>query len=260
MITVKEIGGSFTVRATTRPPSVFLDHCALRVISSDRSHRKKFLGCFESAGTLLFSWAHMLELSGNSGASADRISDLLQGVGANWFPLEVNPFKMLERETHGGQNDESLCAGTGFLCNYYPHIHGGPLWLNTVVTLTQDPEIQRALTAVLEGVKREVCQTVMTSRENVRNLPRREPFDTKQPAASILGGLSRILLKGAFNFNANDSVDFFHAAGALVCGDMVLLDKRWADFARQIGVPKDYTRVYTPRQIVPFLDDLENLT
>jgi hypothetical protein len=260
MITVEEIGDSFAVRATTRAPAVFLDHCGLRVISSDGSHRKRFLGCFESVGTLLFSWAHMLELSGNSGASADRIRSLLEGIGANWFPLEVNPFKVLERETHGGENDESPCAGTGFLYNYYPHVHGGPLSLSAVVRLAQDPEIRGALTAVLEGVKSDVSQVVLSVRARARDLPGKEPFDRRRPAATILSGLSRILLKGAFNFNANDSVDFFHAAGALVCGDMVLLDKRWADFARQVGVPKDYTRVYTPRQIVPFLDDLENLT
>ncbi len=55
----------------------------------------------------------------------------------------------------------------------------------------------------------------------------------------------------------NDAIDFFHAAVPLAYGDFVLLDKHWADLAGKLKLPLDCVKVYSPKDVEKFLEDLE---
>jgi hypothetical protein len=142
MITAIKNCEEYGVDVSIRPPSIYLDHWALRLFSSDFKLRQTFLAYFKTKGTLLFSWANVLEVSGNTGLSADNIRLFLTEVGEQWFPVEINPVKVIRNETVRGTNNP--CFAANFLEAYFPHIHKGHLSLSTIVELTQDKEIKFA--------------------------------------------------------------------------------------------------------------------
>lgn len=136
MITITKDEKGFDVSLVVRPPSIYFDHWALRLFSSNSTLRQRFFAPFKGKGTLLFSWVNVLEVSHNSGRSADDIRHFLTDIGEQWFLIEINPIKAMKNEASPGGN--SPCFATGFLEAYYPHIHNGHLSLSTIVDLTQD--------------------------------------------------------------------------------------------------------------------------
>lgn len=135
MLSVEILGDSVDWSLTTRPPSIYFDHWALRLFSSKSEFRDRFLALFKTKGTLFFSWLNVLELSRNTGESADLLKIFLAEIKEHWFPMEINPFTVMEREVAGDCAEISPCVGAGFLKAYYPYIHEKEISLGTVVEL-----------------------------------------------------------------------------------------------------------------------------
>src|SRR5207247_2838252 len=78
MMTITKAGDVLDISSLMTPPAIYLDHWALRCLSTDSLRHDRFLGAFrKSKGTLLFSWANVVEVSINTGASADNTHHLL---------------------------------------------------------------------------------------------------------------------------------------------------------------------------------------
>ena len=246
-----------TVDAIPRLPLIYLDHWALRRISDDNFSRKRVRGVFQEKGTLLFSWANVLEVAANSGASLEAIQFFLNEIGEHWFPVEFNPFEVIRREkgfTHGNSNP---CFALGFLEAYYPHISNGPLSLSTVCDLTQDSTFKPAYRQNMENLEQEILKTFRFWRsEELENdgIPR---FDPNCPTMYVVEGFQRLIQKETFNIDENDAIDFLHATVPIAYADFVLLDRHWADLAGKLKLPSDCVKVYSPKDVEKFLEDLE---
>ena len=258
MVTVTVKYETHDVVATPRPPLIYLDHWALRCLSSNGSFRERFIECFKKYGTLLFSWTNVLEVSENSGASLDAIQSFLSEIGEQWFPIEWNAFEVIRQEESFTSGDNNPFLASGFLEAYYPYISDGPLSLSTVCDLTQDSEINSVCRQHLEYVKAETRKTLIYWRsEDPKSGDVSKHFDPNRPTVYMVEGFRQLIQKETFNIHENDAIDFLHATVPIAYGDFVLLDKRWADLARKLKLPPDRVKVYSRRCIEKFLENLE---
>ena len=254
-MTVTREGENVVVDASIRRPSIYLDHWAIRHLSSDPSNCERFVACFKRKGTLLFSWANALEIASNTGASADNIRRFLSEIGDQWFPLDINPIKVIEREYSSGRDNP--CFAAGFLEAYYPHIHAGPFSLSRIVDLIHDDEIKAAAERNIELLKTEIPRQFDRLRAAKPPL-KNSSFDPSRPTEFVYNGLLQLIIKESFKIEANDALDFCHATVSLAYGDMVLLDKHWTDLAQKLKMPPDRVRIYSQKQIDQFLQDLRS--
>ncbi len=258
MITVDSNRETHTIVVEIRRPLIYLDHWALRCLSSDRSFRKRFIECFKKHGTLLFSWANVLEVAMNFGLSLDAIQSLLSEIGEQWCPIEWNAIKVIRREEGFVLGNDAPCFGLGFLKAYYPHIPDGLLSLSTVCDLTQDSEINSACHQHLECVKEETRKTLIYWRsQDPKSGNISIYFDPNRPTIYVVEGFRQLMQKETFSIDENDAIDFLHATVPIAYSDFVLLDRHWADLAGKLKLPFDYVRVYSPKDIEKFLENLE---
>ncbi|MDE0504741.1 MAG: hypothetical protein OXM00_10110 [Paracoccaceae bacterium] len=260
MITVTVKDETHDVVAIPRPPLIYLDHWALRCLSSNGSFREKFIEFFKKYGTFLFSWTNVLEVAENSGTSLDAIQSFLTEIGEQWFPIEWNAFEVIRREKEFTLGNNNPCLASGFLEAYYPHISDGPLSLSTVCDLTQDSEIKPACCQHLEYVKAETRKTLIYWRsEDPKSVDIPKYFDPDSPTIYVVERLRYLIQKESFKIEANDALDFLHAVVPIAYGDFVLLDKHWADLARKLKLPSDRVKVYSPKHVEKFLENLERV-
>ena len=57
------------LRSFGQAPLIYIDHCAIRAISSEPKWRAHLRETFQTRGTLMFSVVNMLEMARNSGPS-----------------------------------------------------------------------------------------------------------------------------------------------------------------------------------------------
>ena len=246
-----------TVVAEIRRPSIYLDHWALRCLSSDSSFRKRFIECFKKYGTLLFSWTNVLEVAANSGASLNAIQSFLSEIEKHWFPIEFNAFEVIRREKRFRPGNNNPCLASGFLEAYYPHISDGPLSLSTVCDMTRDSAFKPAYRQGFKDLKKEIVETFRFWRSEKLKNGGAQHFDPNCPTMYVVEGFRQLIQKETFNIDENDALDFLHAAAPIAYGDFVLLDKHWADLARKLKLPFDCVKVYSPKDVEKFLEDLE---
>lgn len=213
---------------------------------------------FRKKGTLLFSWTNVLEVSENSGASLTAIQSFLSEIGEHWFPVEFNPVEVIRREKGLISGNSHPCFASGFLKAYYPQISEGPLSLSAVCDLIQDNEINSACRQNLKHVKEEVRKTLIGWRsEDPKSVNVSKHFDPNCPTLFMVEGFRKLIQKEIFNIDENDAIDLLHATVPIAYGDFVLLDRHWADLAGKLKLPSDCVKVYSPKHVEEFLENLE---
>lgn len=261
MITVKTAPEFLDLVASTRSPSLYLDHWALREISSDEVASRRFALCIKSCGTLLFSWPNVIEISRNTGPSAERIKKFLGSVGDQWFPVEFNPFTVIEREQSSREGDNSPCLGDGFVRAYYPYIHGTTLSLASIVDLTRGEDFRSLALKKIDSLADQISGYFSEARRN-RGLPHKVfeqklLYDSRRPTSFVFPTLCQLLVKEDSNFERNDAIDLCHATVALSYGELVCLDPHWADLGKRLRLPEEQLRIFRPGQIFSFLEAFE---
>lgn len=92
--------------------AAYLDNFALIELAkpSEAARRDRFMTAFmESSGSLLFSGTNGAELAALKGNSASSVRAFLDGFGAHWAFVELDPGRVMEREA-AGQTDACLCV------------------------------------------------------------------------------------------------------------------------------------------------------
>ena len=206
----------------------------------------------------MFSWANVLEVAANSGASLDAIQSFLSEIGEQWYPIEWNAFEVIRREEGVTSGNNNPCLASGFLEAYYPHISDGLLSLSTVCDLIQGSAFKPAYRPNMENLKAEILKTFYSWRsESLKRDDVSEHFDQVRPTAYVVEGFRQLIQKETFNMDENDALDFLHAAVPIAYGDFVLLDKHWADLAQKLKLPPDRVKVYSPKHVEEFFENLE---
>jgi len=89
----------FTMRASVRGFSVFLDYFAIKDLAKgDPARRRRFIATLDRDVEVMFSVANAAELSGPQGRSFDEMRTFLDEIGTHWFPVEFDPYECMKRE------------------------------------------------------------------------------------------------------------------------------------------------------------------
>jgi len=263
MIEVKKNGKKFIVTTTIRPPNIYLDHWAIRDISSNPEFMRRFLSFFNTKGTLLFSLANALDISQTQGDSLERIRIFLERIGLNWFPIEFNPSKVIDAEQQYRPGEPAPFFAASFLKMYYPRIHGQELTLKSIVDLVQEGG---SFNPIVKKTFDDLVKLFSSSRDlwNSDSGVRKRAYSTTtfnpdQPTRFIYDGLMRLTFTENFNLNRNQIMDFFHATVSLSYANIVLLDKLWENLAYKIKSPR-MIKVYSQPKLAEFFKDLEKDT
>jgi hypothetical protein len=268
-------GPPFTFNATVSGLAVYLDNWSvIDLAKGDPSRRKRFVDAVCTGGDLLFSSANAAELTGPQGKSFDAVKSFLDQIGPHWFPVELNPFKVIERERSGANRSES-CVSADFMRAYFrDRTKGFTPGSGKVIDLSED---FFRLGTVMDWVaqsdsiprhSREFDDILRTAREH-RTVYERDPsrldqqfrvFNPHQPATFACGNLMRTLIveSKAYQVKKGDGLDFCHAVMASAFASVATLDKQWKRRVENLPKPNRLARIYSGRELDEMVTDIES--
>jgi two-component system, chemotaxis family, protein-glutamate methylesterase/glutaminase len=112
-------GPPLTFNASISGLAIYLDNFSVvRLATKDPSRRRRFLDVVHSGADLIFSLTNVAEVSGFQGRSLDEVRQFLDDIGPHWFPAELDPTKVTERELAGMRTEESFIS-IDFMKQYF---------------------------------------------------------------------------------------------------------------------------------------------
>lgn len=258
--------------------AVYLDNDSIIELSKGPApRRERFVAAIRTRGTLLFSLTNAAEIGGPKGASADAVREFLNSLGNCWAPLELNPWRVIERERQGEL--ERAPISEHFVISYFQQrAYDKSPEGSTVLDLSADSFFQ--LGAVLDWAHEpgaEVTDEATAMDETLRgclasvredfdkdpaSLDRRLPplaFDPRRPATFVFVHLLRMLVTEwkAYHFKKNDALDFCHAVLAAASAGVATLDKQWKRRVENLPKPNQLARVFYRPEVDQLVELLE---
>jgi hypothetical protein len=245
------------IEISVRAPLVYLDHWAIREISSSPEYRAHFLETFRTRGTLMFSVMNMLEMARNTGESYARIRDLLDAVDRYWVLSDPDPRTAHERERRGILPPETFHVPVAIFAGIYKNLPEGTLHLGAALESLQDEVFRDRARAMLERPS-ELRRLLLKARKRYERgeIWQGSSFPTGSPQW-ISDMLTRCLIEGGKRIEENDVVDLLHAAIPLRYAAIVLLDKAWADFARKLRLAD--VQIFAKPQLLEALEAIRQV-
>jgi len=267
MITFKWVGQEAKLEFWAEPPCIYLDHWALRRLSENPTLGNRFFVAFKHRGTVMFSLMNVAEIARDASPQrAQQIRDFLVQLGPHWFPMTIDPFRIIHAEETGNTPDGApACVSIEFLRDpkFAARLATGPVSLAHIVDLTFGPGGDD-LRQVTQQNTAQLRQNIQGWRDeyarNPDELDNKYPlleFDALKPMRGIYYGLARYTITDTFTLNDNHARDLFHAVASVHCAEMVTLDAHWAGQVRKLKLPPDFVQVYSEVELVRFLADLE---
>ncbi len=259
---------------------VYLDNDALIDLSrGDGDRRSRFLRAIGRRGTLLFSFANAIEVAGPKGDSAEAVRDLLDGVGPHWIPLELNPWRVSERERQLGPARAPVSES--FMLAYFQRraydlspegskvldLSSDFFRLGAVLDWAQ--EERDAIRTDAERMDQLLKARLAELRQDFEKDPRSldtafppVPYDSHWPTTFVFFNLMRALVREAkaFQFKEHDCLDLCHAVVAAGCGSVATLDKQWKRRIEELPKPNELAKMYYRAELDDLVRLLEQLT
>nr|WP_294838817.1 hypothetical protein [uncultured Methylotenera sp.] len=256
-------------------PAIYLDHWAIRQLSSDPILGNRFLSALKaSGGSLVISHANLAEITGATDPRhADEIAKFLEAVLPNIYFAMFNVEKAIDQE--------NVTRDTNIRLKAAPDID----LLLEVARQRQDDFQPFTIAGVINAIaenreklnttwmesNRELADQINNVRSNVETVKQAQNFKghpSHVPTLAVMQELLRaIFLDKTLTIGPNDAGDMHHAITSITYCDYVLLDGKWEDlygrmvrrFAKlelQIRLAKVFSE--RRRGLESFLSDLEN--
>jgi hypothetical protein len=225
-----------TPQVSLRPPTVYLDHCALRGISKDPQKREHIRKTFETRGTLIFSVVNMIEMARNSGQSYTEIRDTLDSLGPFWVPSDPDPATAMAKEMLGSIPPKCYFPPIEVFGHIFRALPKGTFSLGTALDTIHDANFREGAKDLLArhpkflGMLRHLRDRHLAG--EVLPLPTSPPHSLLW----IQHSLGRLLATDGKKITANDAVDLLHAIVPLRYAMVLVFDSAWADFSRRMGL------------------------
>jgi hypothetical protein len=241
------------VRVSIRDPLVYLDHCAIRGISSDPVKRAHLRQTFEARGTLMFSVMNMVEMAQNSGDSYANICGLLDELGPHCIPADLDAATVEERQQRGVPPPGAFLVIPEMLGPLVRAMPPGQVKFGTALQALQDADYRERAPGLLRHPEmlRDLELYRARARRGEKMLPLPKP---KYSLRWIEISLIRRLLKDSKNISDNDINDVFHAVVPLGYARVVVLDSAWANYASSLKVPETDVFAATEPGLLAALD------
>jgi hypothetical protein len=269
-------GPAFSVNASLTGLAIYLDNYAIMDLAEgDISRRQRFISALHSGAELLFSVSNLVDLTGPLGASRDAAQIFLDEVGGHWFPVEIDPVRVIEQERNG-IGPAMNCLSERFLRDFLVH----RLRNNSGAIIDLSPDSFFRLGAVLEwiGPQRDsireglvdLDEALVNRIEGYRVSFENDPnwldqafpvlqFNPSKPATFAYGNLVRTLIVEAVKgqkIKKGDGLDFFHAVIACGCASAAMLDKHWKRRVEAFPQPNRIAPIYYGPDLDQLVSDL----
>jgi hypothetical protein len=264
---------------------VFLDQFAIKKLAKEDSARRgRFTKAMRSGGDLVFSVSNAAELTGPTGESAERIKEFLSGLGAHWFPVEMDAKVVSDREADmlfsgkvGGMNLADAIACKKLVKNFFEdritNVPKGELidlspdhffdlgWFMGKLSPQRDSIIagKRKLDDVLSERIAEHRRKHDRDPNWIEKAFPDVPFDSRFPTTFTYAHLMRTLIEEAkgHKIKRNDGIDFGQAVVAPSITKLATLDKHWKRRVGELPQPNGLARIYCESELDAFVDDFE---
>ena len=249
-------------------PTIYLDHWAMREMSSRPTLRDRFLAAFETRGTLLFSSVHIAELAKNTGRSTDAIRSFLDAVGPHWMVTLADPIEVIRRENAWTVTSRRapFVADTFFKTSgFLVRLSEGPVSLSHIVDMVRDEGSDAILANLTSSVQTLVANLNRFRQEYRANsgiLSTTFPaqmFDKRYPTRFVFHQLMRSLITTQVKLSPNHIADFFHAVVPLAYAQIVVLDKHWATQAENLHLPENWVRIFKKSNLEDCFELIEQM-
>jgi hypothetical protein len=255
---------------------VYLDNWAIGDLAEgDSSRRRRFIDAMRCGVDLLFSVTNAAELSGPQGRSAEAVRTFLDEIGPRWFPVELNPIEVIQRELSGA-DPNSVCISERFLKPYVAHLMRDYVPGSGKVIIFSDDFFR--LGAVLdcvssqrESIRKTSAQfdellrnKMSTARERSKRdalwLDKRfpwTPFNPSLRASYVFQNLQRVMVVEASSLKKGDGMDLCHAVMATAFASFATLDTHWKRRVESLPKPNQPARIYGPSELDQMVIDME---
>jgi len=237
----------------------------------DHSRRKRFVAAVCSgAADLMFSVANAAELAGPQGKSFDDVKSFLNEIGPNWFPIELDVFKVVEREQSGADLAKS-CISEEFMkayfvnrtANYSPgsrkviNLSEAFSGLGTVLDWVgpQRDSIRKRSREFDDVLKKAICKD--RSKYEQKPLPTLL-FNPSRPATFTALNLVRTLIAESNQLKPGDGLDFCHAVMASSFASVAALDRPWKRRVESLPKPNKLAHIYYGPELDKMVTDIES--
>jgi hypothetical protein len=264
---------AMTFNASAAGVVVYLDNWAVcDLAEGDSNRRRRFTETLRTGRVdLLFSVTNVAELSGPQGRSADAARAFLDDVGPHWFPCELNPVEVSQRELKGTHSTCS-CVCTDLVKSYLANqlrptdaskitiVSGDYLKLGAVIewVAPQRDSNLKGSQALDESLRNRIGAFAEEYRRDPawldHNWPVFYPYKPQAPATFTYHNLMRNLIREAktFPLKKGDGLDLCHAAVGSSYANFATLDQHWKRRIEDLPKPNGLARIYDR----PLLDDM----
>jgi len=268
-----------TINATVSGLAIYLDNFSLiSLAKGDRSRRKRFVDAIHTGADLLFSVTNAAELTGPQGRSLDAVRTFLDEVGPHWFPVELDPFEVANRELKGAVPAES-CVSRDFVKAYFAvRTMGYSPNSGKVIDLSDDffrlgavldwlgprRESIRERTAALDAA---LINKISGYRAEFERDPTwldqkfpALPFNPSMPATFAYVNLVRTLMveAKAYHLKKGDGSDFCHAVMASAFASVATLDRHWKRRVEGLPKPNGLARIYYQPELDKMVTNIDS--
>lgn len=222
------------------PPTVYLDHWALRKFSQESALTQRFTRTLKGrGGTLALSWVNLAEFSRVTDHDQGRMAEEFYAANLpRIFFLDSDPFSVIRREDEmlSGHANAPVAphADAGFLSTF-AHLKPDTPTGFTVRELFRSVQSDRlqldfAKLADIVAERIEALRNEHDQKQEFRSAVARLPSGPviQRGTRCVLRELARTLLidKG-LRVTRNHAIDFMHAVVPFSYCEFVLLDKHW---------------------------------
>jgi hypothetical protein len=236
--------------ARIRGVAVYLDNDSLIDIARGNADRRaRFTNAVRQKGTLIFSMANAVDLSGPTLlGTIDDIRAFLDGFENAWVPADLDPWKLSEREFQRNIDGSPLVSPvfteTFFKQRAYDLSPEG----SRVLSLA--PETFFRVSAVVDWAQQgrdtvraqmeQIDQSLIDTVKQVRELYDKDPaaldreipavrYEPRWPATFVLRALLRSLVKEAkgYALKKGDGLDLVHAVIGTAYASVTTVEKAW---------------------------------
>jgi hypothetical protein len=276
MIKIKaQQNGKLDLFISVRGPAVYLDNFAIKELAKgNASRRRRFLAAVNRGAELLFSVANAAELTGFQGGSFREVRAFLEEIGPHWFPVELDPNKVVKRELSGKNADES-CFSDKFMRDYLRYRAGNkPLKQNISAEFFRLGPIMDWLAPQRDSIAKgkadlddKLIRNIKDHRAKYEADPqwletafRMLPAYEYPPATFAYNSLIRRLIleiKG-HHLKRNDGIDFCQAVIASAFTSFATLDKPWKRRIESLPKPNKLARIYYSQELDSMVADVDS--
>jgi hypothetical protein len=272
-----EQNSPLSLHASVAGLAVFLDAFAIKELARrNPSRRKRFIAATKRGAEVLFSVSNAAELSGPQGDSFVEIRDFMNEIGPHWFPVELDPIIVTQREKQGKPADESCFCGD-FLKDYLrSRLRMSPQ--EKVIGVSEElfalghvmdwlapqrdsiargkKDLDRAL---IEKIKDHRCKYEADPGWLDKHFPVL-PFNPAFPGMFAYVNMVRMLIleSRSFAMMPGDGIDFCQAVIGSAFSTFATLDKKWKRRVDMLPRPNKLARIYYSPELDTLVDDVES--